>query len=183
MIGLPIDSPMMSKRDKDKKDKQKAQSEAATIPLALSALEPTDVPDNLVSILLFEIGGDSFAVGVDQTEGVVDCPRVTPLPSAPDGMIGVASVRGRMTLVMDFSRRANPSDGKRRLILLKGESQLGLLAERVEGVVALEPEKIRKQKGSDKSERADESHWAAPAHFNYEGRQILILDVSQLVEI
>lgn len=174
----------MSKREKN--DQKKTDRAAGPIPLALNALEPSEVPDNLVSVLIFEIGGDAFAIGVEHTEGVVDCPRITPLPSAPDGMIGVASVRGRMTLVMDFSARANPGDYKRRLILLKGESQLGLLAERVEGVVALEPEQIRKRKGQDKSNDkapAGEERWAAPTEFKHEGRLVPLLDIVQLVEI
>src|SRR2546423_3597857 len=164
----------------EKKDKQKSGLAVSPIPLALTGLEPTDAPLDLVSVLLFEIGGEAFGIGVEHTEGVVDCPRVTPLPSAPDGIIGVASVRGRMTLVMDCSLAANPDEGKRRLILLKGESQLGLLAERVEGVIALEPEKIRKRKSSDKSMHTGEGEWAAPAHFKHEGRLVPLLDAGRL---
>jgi chemotaxis signal transduction protein len=168
----------------EKKDKSKTNLAVSPIPLALTGLEPVDVPVDVVSVLLFEIGGEAFGIGVEHTEGVVDCPRITPLPSAPDGMIGVASVRGRMTLVMDFSLKANPSECKGRLILLKGESQLGLLAERVEGVIALEPETIRKRKGNDKSAaRAGEERWAAPAHFKHEGRLVPLLDVARLAEI
>src|ERR687884_1758489 len=155
----------------EKKDKRKSSLAVSPIPLALTGLEPTDAPVDVVSILLFEIGGEVFGIGVEHTEGVVDCPRVTPLPSAPDGIIGVASVRGRMTLVMDCSLKANPDEGKRRLILLKGESQLGLLAERVEGVVALDPEKIHKRKGDDKTATTTEVRWAAAAHFQHEGRR------------
>jgi purine-binding chemotaxis protein CheW len=167
----------------EKKDKSKTNLAVSPIPLALTGLEPLDVPVDVVSVLLFEIGGDFFGIGVEHTEGVVDCPRITPLPSAPDGMLGVASVRGRMTLVMDFSLKANPGECKQRLILLKGESQLGLLAERVDGVVALEPEKIRQRKGNDKAARAGEERWAAAAHFKYEGRLVPLLDMARLAEI
>src|SRR5262249_16860425 len=50
-----------------------------------------------VSVLVFEIGNEGFAIAVESVEGVVDCPNLTPLPSAPEGVIGVVSVRGRMT--------------------------------------------------------------------------------------
>jgi chemotaxis signal transduction protein len=156
-----------------KKDKSKASLAVSPIPLALIALEPTEAPVDVVSVLLFEIGGEAFGIGVELTEGVVDCPRITPLPSAPDAIIGVASVRGRMTLVMDCSLKANPDEGKRRLILLKGESQLGLLAERVEGVVALDPDRVRKRKGDDKT----------TAHFQHEGRRVPLLDAARLAEV
>ena len=168
----------------EKKDKSKAGSAVSPIPLALTGLEPTDVPVDTVSVLLFEIGGESFGIGVEHTEGVVDCPRITPLPSAPDRMIGVASVRGRMTLVIDLSLKANPGEAKQRLILLKGESQLGLLAERVEGILALEPEKIGKRKSNDKSAApAGDARWEWPAQFKHEGRIVPLLDVARLAEI
>jgi purine-binding chemotaxis protein CheW len=166
----------------EKKDKSKTGS--AVIPLALTGLEPVDLVVDVVSVLLFEIGGDFFGIGVEHTEGVVDCPRLTPLPSAPDGMIGVTSVRGRMTLVIDLSLKANPGEGKPRLILLKGESQLGLLAERVEGILALEPEKLGKRKSPDKSAGpAGEELWAAAAQFKHDGRIVPLLDVARLAEI
>lgn len=173
---------LMSKPEK--KNQSKTNRAVNSIPLALTALEPVEVPGDLISVLIFEIGNEAFAISVEHTEGVVDCPRITPLPSAPDGMIGVASVRGRMTLVMDFSLKANPGDSRRRLILLKGESHLGLLAERIEGVIALEPDKIRKRKGNDKAASlAKEGRWAAPTHFKHEGRLVPLLDVTRLAEI
>ena len=165
-----------------KKDRQKSSLAVSPIPLALTGLEPNDAPLDVVSVLLFEVGGEDFGIGVEHTEGVVDCPRVTPLPSAPDGIIGVASVRGRMTLVMDCSLEANPDEGKWRLILLKGESQLGLLAERVEGVVALDPDKIRKRKGDDKTATTSEARWPTVAHFKHEGRRVPLLDAARLAE-
>jgi chemotaxis signal transduction protein len=168
----------------EKKDKSKAGRAISRIPLALTGLEPDDGHVEVASVLLFEIAGDFFGIGVEHTEGVVDCPRLTPLPSAPDGMVGVASVRGRMTLVLDLSLKANPGEGKQRLILLKGESQLGLLAERVEGILALEPEKIAKRKGGDKSAApADETRRAWPAQFKHEGRTVPLLDMARLAEI
>jgi chemotaxis signal transduction protein len=167
----------------EKKDKPKTSLAVSPIPLALTGLEPSDLPVDLVSVLLFEIGGETFGVGVEHTEGVVDCPRVTPLPRAPDGIIGVASVRGRMTLVMDCSLKANAGEDKRRLILLKGESQLGLLAERVEDVIALEPERIHHGKADDKAARVGEGRRVAPASFQHEGRRVPLLDAARLAEV
>ena len=96
-----------------------------------------------LSVLMFEVGGASYAIEVEHTEGVVDCPRITPLPSPPDGVAGIASVRGRMTVVMDLGPKMMEQQLGRRLILVKGDAQLGLLADRVEGVLALEPKNVR----------------------------------------
>ena len=163
-----------------KSQRKRAKIRVGPIPLILQTSEPADDRIDVASVLLFEIGGKAFAIGVENTEGVVDCPRISPLPSPPDGLAGVASVRGRMTLVMDLSLKANQNGSKRRLILIKGEAQLGLLAERVEGVIALEPDKLRQAEGR---EGGEESNWPARSYFTSDDRRVPIIDVERLIEI
>jgi chemotaxis signal transduction protein len=157
------------------------------LPLELFSAEPDQSYTHLQSVLVFDIEGKRFGIGVEHTEGVVDCPRISPLPSAPDGLIGVASVRGRMTLVIDLSLATELNRAKRRLILLKGEAQLGLIADHVEGVLALEPESLlsKSQKGearANKSKMAEET-WPARAYFKSESRHVPVLDIERLADI
>lgn len=156
------------------------------IPLALMSEDSAAKASDLVSVIVFEAGENMLAVGVEQTEGVVDCPRISPLPSAPDGMVGVTSVRGRITLVMDLSHRAAISPSKRRrLILLKGDMQLGLLADRVEDVVALPPKKVRLLEEDKKTlaARMKQGHgWPARSFFKHEGRDVPIIEVEALAQ-
>ncbi len=97
-----------------------------------------------VSALIFEVGDRSFAINVENTEGVVYCGRVSPLPGAPDGIVGVTSVRGRITLVADLNMNSSTRSGRLRLILLKGDSQLGLIADKFDAVASFNPESIRR---------------------------------------
>lgn len=128
--------------------------------------------NELTSVLVFNVGNETFAVSVDNTDGVVDCPPLSPLPEAPIGIVGVTSVRGRITIVMDLSF-GRGGDGRRRLILLRGDAQLGLLAGRVEGVVGLEP-------GSIPDRDAGHALLGRTARFEHEGRQVSIIDVEKL---
>ncbi|HXG64049.1 MAG TPA: chemotaxis protein CheW [Blastocatellia bacterium] len=139
----------------------------------------------VASFLVFEIAGEPFAIGVEHTEGVVNCPRITPLPHAPEGIAGVVSVRGRITLVMDLSNESGQRQERRRLILLKGDAQLGLLADHVEGVVALPPEKVlelpsRKQPGG---QQAAKNAKPLLSYFKKNGRRVPILDVERLANL
>jgi chemotaxis signal transduction protein len=155
----------------------------AAFPLDLG-FDAADGKQDLVSVLMFEVGGAPYAIGVEHTEGVVDCPRITPLPNPPDGVAGIASVRGRMTVVMDFGPGVSDQPLRRRLILVKGDAQLGLLADRVEGVLALEPKKVRPVahgKDSLTLERA-KFGWPAGSYFKSGGRRVPILDVDRLSE-
>jgi len=164
----------------ESREKRRSKIEVGPLPLGLIQSEPEAADANLVSLLIFEMGGQPFAIGVEQTEGVVDCPRLSPLPSPPDGIIGITSVRGRMTLVMDLSLKENIGEEKRRLILVKGEAQLGLLAERVDGVMALKPEKLQKAPPLKLTE--EERRWPALAYFKSEGQNVPVIDIDQLFD-
>jgi chemotaxis signal transduction protein len=126
----------------------KRSSSASELDLDLTIAGDQSSPANdnpdAVSILLFSVGDRRFAVGVENTEGVVECPKVTPLPSGPEGIIGIASVRGRMTFVVDASLNEAKPAGKRRLILLRGEAQLGLIADQVHDVLTVDRSDLKR---------------------------------------
>ncbi|MEK6303255.1 MAG: chemotaxis protein CheW [Acidobacteriota bacterium] len=167
------------------KPAEKTAVKVGPLPLELISNPATVEATSQVSVLMFTTGGNRFSIGVEQTEGVVDCPRVSPLPNPPDGIVGVTSVRGRMTLVMDLSLAPSQPASKRRLILVKGDAQLGLLADHVEGVLALEPKQLRaagaKTDPASKS-REVESVWPAKFYFKSDGRRVPIVDIDKLSE-
>lgn len=163
-----------------KKDKLPIAALGAELTAAVAGVEA----DGDASLLVFETNRKRFAIGIEHTEGVVDCPGVSPLPSAPDGIIGVASVRGRMTLVMDLGGGANQQGlqgSKRRLILLRGEAQIGLLADRVEGVSAAGPGKMIKPRAGGR-QPAEETGWPVRAFFKSEQGRVPVVDVERLAE-
>jgi chemotaxis signal transduction protein len=155
----------------------------AALPLELGQ-DPGAGKQDLVSVLMFEVGGAPYAIGVEHTEGVVACPRITPLPNPPDGVTGIASVRGRMTVVMDLGMNVSQEPVRRRLILVKGDAQLGLLADRVEGVLALEPKKVRPvAHGKDSlTQQRAKFGWPAGSYFKSGRHRVPILDVERLCE-
>ncbi|HXG92992.1 MAG TPA: chemotaxis protein CheW [Blastocatellia bacterium] len=172
----------------NKEPNKKSGLAIGALPLELVSNEPADANPNTVSALVFIAGEKRFAIGVEHTEGVVYCPRISPLPSAPDGMIGVASVRGRMTLVIDLSLAAERNKAGMRLILIKGESQLGLLADYVESVVALEPKHLRataprNNPSASRRVKEPESAWPVRAYFTSNGAQVPLIDVERLAEM
>lgn len=54
--------------------------------------------------LVFEVSGTLFAVDVGQVREALDLPAVTPLPGAPDWVLGLVNVRGLLFAVVDFGR-------------------------------------------------------------------------------
>ena len=95
------------------------------------ALDPA--PDEgAASVLVFEVAGARYAVDATRVEAIVATPPIAPLPHPPPSVLGVASVRGRMRLVVDpGGARVESSE---RLVVLHGDGQLALLAGQVLGV-------------------------------------------------
>ncbi|HEY7546835.1 MAG TPA: chemotaxis protein CheW [Blastocatellia bacterium] len=147
--------------------------------------EITDLPaEGDISVLLFGVGEEMFAINVEQTEGVVDCPRVTPLPGAQEPFVGVSSIRGRMTVVVDLNRKGAQNGKKQRLILIRGEAQLGLVADRIEGVLSLTPvrEPARARGLEEENGESSMESWPAAAYFRSGGRVVPVLDLERLAE-
>jgi chemotaxis signal transduction protein len=138
-----------------------------------------DDKPGLVSFVVFGVGSQSFAVDVNNTEGVVDCPGVAPLPRPPAGIVGVASVRGRITVVFDLSfQDRKPAAQGSRLILIRGDAQIGLLADRIDSIVGLKPDKVKRlsKKRAPLNELAD-------SYLIQHRRQVPIIAVDRLTTL
>jgi len=108
------------------------------------------------SLLVLRAGGRAFAVRAEEAEGVAEGAEPVPLPQAPAAVLGVVCVRGRMYTLLDTaalfprqdsdantpaleaasaeSRSATP----RFAVALRGDEQLALAADEVEGPLELE---------------------------------------------
>ncbi|MBI3651521.1 MAG: chemotaxis protein CheW [Acidobacteria bacterium] len=155
----------------------------ASLPGKLNAADDEPHTADQLSVLMLDIGEEVFAVSVETIEGVVDCPKLAPLPFPPEGIIGVASVRGRMTLVMNLSasNSSSQSVNRQRLVLLKGESQMGLLADRIEDVVTLARDAVESS-GKRLGNKEPQPRWPVSGLFKNKERRIPILDCERLLE-
>jgi hypothetical protein len=87
-------------------------------------------------------------------------------------------VRGRITVVLNLSG-SPASGGKRQLILLRGEAQLGLIADRIEAILGLEPDVVRPT-GRATAQAEEKSGWPPAAPVTVNGRELSIIDAERL---
>jgi purine-binding chemotaxis protein CheW len=74
-----------------------------------------------VEYLAFSLAGETYAVRIEDVAEILKPPPVTPVPRAPDLVLGIMSVRGRLVTVIDVRRRfGHPEStlGRRNRILL-----------------------------------------------------------------
>jgi purine-binding chemotaxis protein CheW len=114
-----------------------------------NAPPPQDEPQQMRELLLLRAGGQAFAVFAEEAEGVTKGHTRTPLPHAPRAVLGLVCVRGRMLTLLDPLALAGVQDGDgaaphledereespRFVIALRGDEQLALAADDVEGTL------------------------------------------------
>ncbi|HYJ87798.1 MAG TPA: chemotaxis protein CheW [Pyrinomonadaceae bacterium] len=102
------------------------------------ANEDTDLVNNTATsrkLRLFTAGSRHFAISEDQIATVAEWREPAPLPHAPDSVIGVLGIQGRMLTVLDLARMSARERGAhsqqdhpqhRYILALRGDEQLAL---------------------------------------------------------
>ena len=90
-------------------------------------------------LLLMQRGARTFGVFAGEADGIAEWRMPAPLPRAPQAVLGVVSLRGRMLTLLDplallDERTATQNQTPRFIVALRGDEQLALAVDHVEGV-------------------------------------------------
>ncbi|HUJ18443.1 MAG TPA: chemotaxis protein CheW [Nitrospirota bacterium] len=101
-----------------------------------------------LEMLSFRLGDEHYAVMVDDVKEVLKSRDLTPVPNAPNYVLGVTALRGAVLPVIALSKRlglpASARDEKSRILVVSvTDEDAGLIVDRVSGVVKIHPEAIR----------------------------------------
>jgi purine-binding chemotaxis protein CheW len=125
-------------------------ADISILPRTLGLAEAEDTRERR-ELLVARCGERLIAVFADEAERVVAWKRPSPLPSAPASVLGVVSVRGRISTVLDplallGEGSAKNDEGKATfnfIITLRGEEQLALAVERAERIMEIFAEDVQ----------------------------------------
>lgn len=86
--------------------------------------------------LTFELGSDVYGVPLRRVREILRPPPIAEVPRSPPGILGVVSVRGRITTVVDPHRRLGlppvPRTPRSRILLVEGNGEtIGLWVDAV----------------------------------------------------
>lgn len=140
----------------------------------------TEEGAQLHDLLPFTIGDRTFAVFTDQIDITAEARPVAPLPKAPAAVVGVVCVRGHMLTVLDAAAILTGAENKWPatlpfVLVLRGDDQLGLVAETCRQTVTISAEDIEATDSSD-----DANLPVALGTVTYGGERMLILDAVRL---
>jgi purine-binding chemotaxis protein CheW len=130
-------------------------------------------------MLLFEVGGRTYACGIDAVREIIPFRRCTRLPGAPSFVCGLINLRGTLVTVLDLAARLDVGvvDRAEGSIVLAehGSKVVGLGVDRVRDVQAIPPEDVEPATGDD----ARAGLVRGLAHVD--GQVVVLLDVPRLV--
>jgi len=118
--------------------------------LSVSSAKTSDVADQGVKeiqIVVFSLSALELGLPIHQVREIIRVSEVTMMPKAPKFLEGIINLRGRIIPVLDLRKRfdmplADRTEESRILVVELADQILGLLADRVIGVIKLLPSAI-----------------------------------------
>lgn len=133
------------------------------------------------ALVTFRRGEDHYAVDVEHVRRVVPCPTLRPLPAAPPFVAGGGRFDEQVEAVLDLaallSGSAVAAVAERIVLVRAAGAPLGLLADAVHGVQAVEAGRIRKAPPFVSTARRG----AVAGVFSREEHEVLLLDLARLL--
>lgn len=125
---------------------------AMKAPGSESALAPEGADREInaqeIEMLSFLLSGEEYVLPVDDVREVLKSRELTIVPNSPPHVLGVTSIRGTVLPVIDLGRRLGlppaARDEKARIIIISPDDEdVGIVVDRVTGVVRISPDAIR----------------------------------------
>ena len=120
--------------------------EITLVPRAEAAREPVDA-DAVREFLAFDVANERYALPLSCVRQIVRVPPVTEVPRSSASVLGIISVRGTVTTVIDLRRKlrvaASPISVRSRILIIDGGSErIGLLVDAVLQVHRLREQEV-----------------------------------------
>lgn len=108
--------------------------------------KPADA-EGTVQFILFQVGGEAYALPLDQVREIVRVSPMAPVPLAPKPLLGLANLRGQVLPVVSVRRAFGLADGEaddanRVLVFDEAGALTGLLVDRVATIVSVDPAEV-----------------------------------------
>ncbi len=115
--------------------------------LATTFDELPAAPTPIRELLAFVVAGEAYAFPLEHIREILRYRRATPVPRAQEQVLGILSVRGQVTTVVDMRRALRmeetpPTRQTRILLIDEGEEVVGVVVDRVLQVFRLHTDEI-----------------------------------------
>ncbi len=127
--------------------------------------------DELFEAVVFRLGGEEYAFGLENVAEIIDMTPVTPIPEAPEMVEGVVNIRGQIVTIGSLEQRLGrePSTHENQKIIIcdTAKGRIGFFVDSVSDVMRVQHEEMR----------PEEEHNGLFSHILYleKGKRLVLL--------
>lgn len=103
----------------------------------------------IIELLTFQLAAEEFAFRISEVEEILTPQQITMVPKAPDYILGITSVRGKVMPVLDLKKRLSIKDNgasgkvRKKILTLKGpKGRIGTMIDRINSVIRIDESDI-----------------------------------------
>ncbi len=104
----------------------------------------------VVDILMFDLGGELYAMDIQIAREIVDMLPITPIPKAPAYVTGLLNLRGEITTIINIHQllgisASKPREEQKMIILIPDifeNTSVGIIVDEVHSVLTVDDDKI-----------------------------------------
>ncbi|WP_292471592.1 chemotaxis protein CheW [Methanolobus sp.] len=105
-------------------------------------ISETSSTDELLQMVVFQLGGEEFGVGIMKVQEIIRMPEITQIPQSPEYVEGVINLRGKIIVVLNLDKRFNlrskDIDEHSRIIVVEiGDNVVGMIVDSVNEVLRI----------------------------------------------
>lgn len=118
--------------------------------------KPDEAVSGIIELLTFQLAAEEFAFRISEVEEILTPQQITMVPKAPDYVLGIISVRGKVMPVLDLKKRLSIKDNggsrrfesttgkvRKKILTLKGpKGRIGIMIDRINGVIRIDESDI-----------------------------------------
>ncbi len=171
-------------------EKEKEREEVSFIQLAEEELEHAFAEEKVFeegdNYLIFTLGGENYAVRLDELKEVIVWKPITQVPNAPEFVEGIISLRGRIVPIVEINKKLSipfvedVDSQRRRIVLVETEGkEFGFSVDAIKGVKNIPRTRLESPPSTIGNINKDYISYFV----HMDGEFIAVLNISKIVEI
>jgi len=138
--------------------------------------------NNEKQFVTFKLDAEEYGIEIEKVKDIILPPSITKVVEAPDELLGLMDLRGKMLPVIDLRKRFNlpdvPKGKKSRVIVVEAEEDIGILVDEVTQVLKIAETSMETPQEADYSKLSSLIKGISKT----EERIVLILDFEELLK-
>lgn len=156
--------------------------------VAMEAKELTRETGTSLQLIIFRLGGEEYALPIDQVKEIVLTPGMAKIPQTPEYIKGVSNIRGTIIAMMDLEekfdliieKKAELTDYKYTLVIESESHRVGILVRQVPSTLSVLEAKI--DRSADVMQFSSLDQECIEGIVKSDNRLIILVDILGMIE-